>query len=277
MKVSLFVVYLVGSGLLALSTASPAPFGGHFHLANGNGSRMGRSTGIGHRVFIGRGTHAGPAFRRNNRFFFRRPAFNVVTFGFPVWYPNYYSYPDDNLDNDNNSYQPGDDYQYWNDSAVGQQSDPAQRANYNAPIATVTGAVRPPPTGPGYGGNVYISNGAGGQVRIVTPEPPKPNETTADPPFVPPSPPETKGDAVEKFVLVSWLKDAGKDVIFVKNTETDDVQRITSEPNKDQFQIVAIHPNPDPKLFEAVISDGKEQRTVKFHFAAPAVLKTVKN
>jgi hypothetical protein len=32
-----------------------------------------------------------------------------------------------------------------------------------------------------------------------------------------------------KLVLVGWLLDAGKDVIFVQNTETNRVQKITSE------------------------------------------------
>jgi hypothetical protein len=62
------------------------------------------------------------------------------------------------------------------------------------------------------------------------------------------------------------------DVIFVQDTQTNDVQKITSEPNKDNFRIVAVHPNANPKLFEAVISDGSEQGSVKFRFATPKVV-----
>jgi hypothetical protein len=51
------------------------------------------------------------------------------------------------------------------------------------------------------------------------------------------------------LVLVSWLQNAGKDVIYVQNTQTNDVQKITSEPNLDNFRIVELHPNADPKLF----------------------------
>jgi hypothetical protein len=75
---------------------------------------------------------------------------------------------------------------------------------------------------------------------------------------------EYKAIVLDKLVLVSWLDDAGKIVIFVQNTETNDVQEVTSEPNKDHFRIVEIHPNADPKLFEAVISNGSEEGPVRF-------------
>jgi hypothetical protein len=80
---------------------------------------------------------------------------------------------------------------------------------------------------------------------------------------------EYKADVLDKLVLVSWLDDAGKIVIFVQNTDTNDVQEITSEPNKDHFRIVEIHPNPDPKLFEAVISNGNEKGPVRFRLTPP--------
>jgi hypothetical protein len=74
---------------------------------------------------------------------------------------------------------------------------------------------------------------------------------------------------MDKLVLVSWLNDGGRTVIYVQNTETNEVQKITSEPNKDNFRIVEIHPDPDPKLFEAVISDGREKGVVKFRMSLP--------
>ena len=80
---------------------------------------------------------------------------------------------------------------------------------------------------------------------------------------------EYKANVLDKLVLVSWLDDAGKIVIFVQNTETNDVQRVTSEPNKDHFRIVEIHPNEDPKLFEAVISNGSEKGPVRFRLTPP--------
>jgi hypothetical protein len=80
---------------------------------------------------------------------------------------------------------------------------------------------------------------------------------------------EDKANLLDRLVLVSWLNDAGKIVIFVQNTETNDVQRVTYEPNKDHFRIVEIHPNADPKLFEAVISNGSEKGPVRFRLAQP--------
>jgi hypothetical protein len=80
---------------------------------------------------------------------------------------------------------------------------------------------------------------------------------------------EYKDNLLDKLVLVSWLDDAGEIVIFVQNTETNDVQRVTYEPNKDHFRIVEIHPNADPKLFEAVISNGSEKGPVRFRLTAP--------
>ena len=63
---------------------------------------------------------------------------------------------------------------------------------------------------------------------------------------------------------VGFVRDAGKDVIYVRNTQTNEVQKITSESNEHHFRIVEVHPNADPKLFEAVISDGSKQGPVKF-------------
>jgi hypothetical protein len=80
---------------------------------------------------------------------------------------------------------------------------------------------------------------------------------------------EYKANVLDKLVLVSWLDDAGKIVIFVQNTETNAVQKVTSEPNKDHFRIVEIHPNADPKLFEAVISNGSEKGPVRFRLTPP--------
>jgi hypothetical protein len=78
-----------------------------------------------------------------------------------------------------------------------------------------------------------------------------------------------KPSVLDKLVLISWLNDGGKTVIFVQNTETNDVQKITSEPNKDNFRIVEVHPNADAKLFEAVISNGNEKGPVKFRLIPP--------
>jgi hypothetical protein len=282
MKMSLLVVCLIGTSFFALSAASPAaPFGGGFHRSVQSG-RMGSFAEGGRRGFIGHEFHASSGFRHDNHPFFHRqfhrfcPAFNVVAFGLPVWYPSYY-YPDSDgyLENNNGSYEPTSDYQYWDSSAARQQSELATRPNNNGPITVVINTAGPQSMGASpqsmrsnSGDSPYVSNGAGGQDKSVPAGPNQPTEAPANPlTLVPPVTPATKSGvfgAFDKLVLVSWLNDAGKDVIYVKNTETNDVERMTSEPNNDQFRIVAIHPDPDPKLFEAVISNGKEQGTVRF-------------
>ena len=74
---------------------------------------------------------------------------------------------------------------------------------------------------------------------------------------------------IDKLVLLSWLNEPGQTVIYVQNTETNEVQRITSEPNKDNFRIVEVRPNADSKLFEVVISNGNEKGPVKFRENVP--------
>lgn len=68
----------------------------------------------------------------------------------------------------------------------------------------------------------------------------------------------------DKLVLVSWLNDGGKDVVFVQNTETNEVQKITAEPNSNSFRLIAIHKAADPKDAEVVLSNGTEEGPVKF-------------
>jgi hypothetical protein len=133
----------------------------------------------------------------------------------------------------------------------------------------------------GYTNSGYSSTDAAGQQRIVMQDPNEKIGPRADPrTFVPPAvpqptqtaakgiqtTPQARGGAFGNLVLVSWLEDAGKDVIYVQNTETNDVQKITSEPNLDNFRIVELHPNADPKLFEVVISNGSQRGPVKFRF-----------
>jgi hypothetical protein len=275
MKMSLFVVCLIGTGFFALSADSrAAPFDGGFHRSV-QSSRIGGFAGGGRRPFIGREFHASSAFRHDNHLFFHHqfhrffPVSNVVAFGLPVWYPSYYySDPDGYLENDNESYEPNYDYQYWNSSAARQQPELATRPNNSGSITIVVNSGSPQSTGSSYSGSPDVSNGPAGQNKIVTPGPNQPTEAPADPlTLVPPATSITKRGifgVFDKLVLVSWLNDAGKDVIYVKNTETNEVERITSEPNNDQFRIVAIHSDRDPNLFEAVISNGKEQGTVRF-------------
>jgi hypothetical protein len=88
-------------------------------------------------------------------------------------------------------------------------------------------------------------------------------------PTVQPSPPAvspTSASDISKLVLVSWLRESGKDEIFVQNTETKELQKITSKPNRNNLRIVEVHPSEDLNNFEAIISNGSEQGPVRFRF-----------
>jgi len=217
----------------------------------------------------------------NRRFFCHDHRILFQQFACPVyWYPYYdplaYSY-----------LEPDSDYQYWDNSAPSVQPESFRRAVDHGPIVVAINAGNSRPmdssSNVGYVNSGYISTSAVGQGQqgMVVRDPNEKTGSRTDPmtsatPAVPqatPAAPQTSQITLQpepgvfgNLVLVSWLDDSGKDVIFVKNIETNDVQRITSQPNIDNFRIVEIHPNADPKQFEAIISNGFEQGAVRFRF-----------
>jgi len=84
--------------------------------------------------------------------------------------------------------------------------------------------------------------------------------------LVTPDAPKAKLSPFDKLFLTSWLKDGPRDVIFIQNLETNEVQKITAEANQDNLRLIALHLNPNPQFVEALISDGKEQGPVRFRF-----------
>ena len=82
--------------------------------------------------------------------------------------------------------------------------------------------------------------------------------------LVTPEAPKAQHSPFEKLFLTSWLKDGHQDVIFVQNLETNEVQKITAEPNQSNLRLIGLRLNLNPELVEAVISDGKERGSVKF-------------
>ena len=209
--------------------------------------------------------------RSNNRFFahdrfFRHhhrfvSNFAFVGFDFPDWYPNYYnSYPDDYSNNDG---EPGYDDLYFDQSSVPTLSELARRANYTASFEGISRFGSPLPVGSSNDRNSYRSTSPEGRDMNVVREPNESTGAKADPVRLVPPDPHTEGGAFANLILVGWLNDAGNYVIFVQNTETKKLQKVTSEPNKDHFRIIEMRPNADPKLVEAVISNGTDQGTVK--------------
>jgi hypothetical protein len=86
------------------------------------------------------------------------------------------------------------------------------------------------------------------------------------------SAPQEQPSPFDKLFLTSWLKDGPSDVVFIQNMETNEVEKITAEPNHNNRCLVALHLNPNAQFVEAVISNGHEQGAVKFRFEAPAGL-----
>jgi hypothetical protein len=254
--------------------------------------------------FSGRSFHAGFAARGLNSAGFRGSGFNrggfrgrfiarrnqpfFQQYGWPgYWYP-YLSYSDPLSYSYLEPESP--DYQYWDNSSAYVQpstayvrSEPTNQVVPQSPTIVVinTGNSRPTDASGngGYANNGYIPTSAPGQQRVVTQDPNQhtgADSITPGDPVVPqatPVPPQNTQTSLKrgtgvfgKFVVVGWLKDGGKDVISVKNIETNDVQRITSQPNIDHFRLVEVHPNPDLRQFEAIISNGSEQGPVRFQF-----------
>jgi hypothetical protein len=269
-------------------------FMGTVFLSAGGTARASSPRGEGfHGRFLGH--HGTPAFRMTRgargdfrfpqrRFFRQRDhRFLVPQVIWPFyWYPSYDSayYPFDSPYLDD-----GPGYGYA-DSGTPASSGYSRGTADQRPIVIVVGQGNSRPTNNSnaeypnrnYGwvatdGQPRLMHSSREQIAEPQPSPVSPvikdlAPAAKDPPAAGPTAPEIRPQtgAVDKLILVSWLKEEGRDVIYVQNTQTNDVQKITSEPNLDHFRIVEVHPNSDPRQFEAVISNGSEQIPVRFHF-----------
>jgi hypothetical protein len=193
-------------------------------------------------------------FRHRNRFVSN---FAFVGFGFPDWYC---TYPDEYSNNDG---APGYDDQFLDESSVPTLSELARRANYTASFEGISSFGSPRQTGSSNDRSSYRSTNAESRGMNIVGEPNESLGAKADPVKLVTPAPDTQSGALANLILVGWLNDAGNYVIFVQSTETKKLQKITSEPNQDHFRIVEIHLNANPKLVEAVISNGTDQGTVK--------------
>jgi hypothetical protein len=271
-------LFIASAFFTLAATSHAAPPGGGLHGGSFRSGFGAHSAGPAFRM--GSGIRRNFAFHRDRRFFDRDHRVFFQQFAWPVyWYP-YYPYDYSYLD-----YGPDNDYQYWDNSAASVQPESLRPAVDHGPVVVIinTGNSRPMDSraNTAYLNSGYSSTDAAGQQRIVMQDPPEKIGPGADPrTFVPPAVPQPTQTAAKgtqtkpkaqagifgNLVLVSWLEDAGKDVIYVQNTETNEVQEITSEPNLDNFRIVELHPNADLTLFEAVISNGSQQGPVRFRF-----------
>ena len=76
----------------------------------------------------------------------------------------------------------------------------------------------------------------------------------------------------DKLVLVSWMKTDGKDIVYLRHTDTNAVDKVTRDSGPESLRLIEVHPNANPKLFEAVISDGTQQKPLKFSFEAASTV-----
>jgi hypothetical protein len=282
MKVLLFIPGFLTGAFLTLSTVThAAPLGDG---PRGRGFRGGFAAHRAGMLFTTsrafRPHSASPSnfqLNQERRFFHRdRHVFLQSSIWPAYWYP----YGDLNDYSDLDS-EPDETYQYGDNSGAPAQLESAQPATDRGPIVVVIKAGNSGPVdssqNPGYVMSGNGSTASAGQRKIAVPDSSERAGQPADPGIVVPQtssavaketqtrPPAESGP-FGKFVLVSWLEEAGKDVIYVQNTETHDVQKITAEPNLDNFRIVELRRNADPKLFEAVISNGSQQGPVRFRF-----------
>jgi len=74
-----------------------------------------------------------------------------------------------------------------------------------------------------------------------------------------------------KLILVNWLHNKGKDILFVEDTETNEVKKVTKDEstNSDRLRLIEVVPNPNPSLIAAKLSNGREEGVVKFRFEQP--------
>ena len=96
--------------------------------------------------------------------------------------------------------------------------------------------------------------------------------------LVTPSVAQAAPSIFSKLVLLSWLQDKDKDIVFVQDTETNEVKKVTknASDNPDGLRLISVNANQNPSLIEAKLTNGKEEGVVKFR-AEPAHVNQVAN
>jgi hypothetical protein len=82
--------------------------------------------------------------------------------------------------------------------------------------------------------------------------------------LVTPAAPQAAASPFDKLALVSWFRAGKNAVVFVQNTETNELEKITTQPNAQGLRLVEIRPNSNPQAVEAVIADNTQQGAVRF-------------
>ncbi|MBV9488254.1 MAG: hypothetical protein JO069_00825 [Verrucomicrobia bacterium] len=265
---------------------SPGSRGGFVRRSFGPAFSRGRFSGGALPVFAGRAIGPEFAVSRNyhtlvgeHRFYSRRFR-TVAGFGTPAltwWYPYTGVYPYNDYSYLPDSSEPFYSYPDPDELAAAVQLEWARRDHDDS--ATVGGIYSPreyPPLKPTYRDLYSSLTKAGTQTDVPVAQTDVPVRSPNQPPGSSPAAQSpagspTPGGTFKQLVLASWFKENGKETVFVENTETNEVEKITSEPNRDHFRIVEVHPDVNPALSEVVISNGTEQGAVRFRAARPTV------
>jgi hypothetical protein len=268
------VLGLTGGACFLLSTeASGAPGSGLRNRIQQFAPRDTRSmfqTGRGIRHDFAFHQH-GFSFHGERRVFVRQVA--VPVYLYPFYCPDY---------EDLSYLGNGSDYDYRDSSVASPQPEYSNAAGSSAPVIIVISQGNSPSTGASSAEHANGNNASSATDVRQTVEAERSGgwnktgtelSTSGSVAATQPAQPAAKTESAAAqaragvfgyLVLVSWLKDDGKDVIFVQNTETKQVQRITSKANKDNLRLVEVHPNKDLSDFEAIVSNGSEQGSVGF-------------
>jgi hypothetical protein len=86
---------------------------------------------------------------------------------------------------------------------------------------------------------------------------------------------QVQPETFSKYSIVSWLNEGGKDSLYVQDGDTNDIQKISDAPNEKGLRLIEVHAKRGKDFqmirdFEAVISNGSEQGTIKFKPQATA-------
>lgn len=262
MKTSLVIAGLLVTGLsVLLGEARAGPRGGGFR-----GAFPGRAFG-GARAFTGRGLR----FPNRARFFGRHhrygvgPVLGYDAFGWPWLYPPTDGYLYDNPAGD---YAAVDVGPQSNPLPAVVQAEPVQGGSNPVYIVINTGNPLPATSTdrvPGTPGGYRPAASASQQTSSVQEPNDGPAVPAPDRPAPAPSPsPAAPAGIFDNLALVSWSTENGRDTVLVENTETKTVREITSEPDKDNLRVVQVRPSVNPNLSEVVISNGTDQRAIRF-------------
>ena len=68
----------------------------------------------------------------------------------------------------------------------------------------------------------------------------------------------------DKIILLSWLEDGPATIVFVEDTDTKEVHKVTTNADANNIRLLTLHKDADPAKAEALLSDGKKQGLVRF-------------